>query len=86
MRFVRLLFYVCYNFSVQSFAVSMLENHFFFFQLLYQKDIKDLNELVQVTKLILDGNPLCADFRSPEEYIKLVIFIIVSNHLMTVLY
>ncbi|XP_034232476.1 nuclear RNA export factor 2-like [Thrips palmi] len=39
-------------------------------ELLYQKDVKDLKELGQVTRLILDGNPLCADFRTPEEYIN----------------
>ncbi|KAJ1523033.1 hypothetical protein ONE63_002164 [Megalurothrips usitatus] len=39
-------------------------------ELLYQNDIKDLKELHQITNLILDGNPLCAEFRAPEEYIS----------------
>lgn len=39
-------------------------------ELLYQKDINDLKDLVQVTRLVLDGNPLCAEFRTAEEYIS----------------
>lgn len=42
------------------------------FQLLYPNDIKDLQMLNQVTRLVMDGNPLCADYRTPEEYIRSV--------------
>ncbi|KAK3914929.1 Nuclear RNA export factor 2 [Frankliniella fusca] len=39
-------------------------------ELLYQNDLTGLRDLTQVTKVILDGNPLCAEFRSTEEYIS----------------
>lgn len=39
-------------------------------ELLYQNDLVGLRDLTQVTKVVLDGNPLCAEFRSPDEYIS----------------
>lgn len=39
-------------------------------ELLYLNDLKDLVDLTQVTKLILDGNPLCAEFKTSEDYIS----------------
>ena len=45
---------------------------FFWFQLLYKGDLEDLKVLSQITSLSLDGNPLCAEFKSPREYLRYV--------------